>query len=66
MIDDKMTWMSKVSIENVIRIKIISNMIKNNHANDVDKMMWHYINNVVIKLLYNDSKILSIIWYEYI
>ncbi len=31
-------------------------MTKNNYANDVDKMMCHYIDNVVIQLFYNDSK----------
>jgi len=31
-------------------------MTKYNYANDVYKMMWHYINNAVIQLFYNDSK----------
>ncbi len=30
--------------------------LKNNFENDVDKMMCHNINNVTIKLFYNDSK----------
>ncbi len=31
-------------------------MTKNDHANDMDKMMCHYIDNMVIKLDYNYSK----------
>jgi hypothetical protein len=29
-------------------------MIKNNYENDVDKMICHYKDNVVIQLFYND------------
>jgi hypothetical protein len=50
MIDDKVTWMSKISFENVIRIKSFQIWLKNNYANDMDKMMCHYIDNVVIQL----------------
>jgi hypothetical protein len=50
MIDDKVIWMFKISIENVIRIKSFQIYLKNDYANDVDKMMCHYIDNVVIKL----------------
>jgi len=31
-------------------------MTKYNYANDVNKMMCHYINNAVIQLFLNDSK----------
>jgi len=55
MIDDKVMWISKISFENMIKI-----WLKNNYANGMDKLMCHYINNVLIKLFYNDSKM--IIW----
>jgi hypothetical protein len=35
MIDDKMMWMSKMSFENVIRIKSFQIRLKNNYENDV-------------------------------
>jgi hypothetical protein len=60
MIDDEMMCISKISFENMIRIKLFQIWLKNNYANDMDKMMCHYINNVGIKLFYNDSKM--IIW----
>jgi len=61
LIDDKMMWMFKISFENVIKIKIISNITKNNYANDVDKMICHYIDNVVIQLFTMFFKWLSVI-----
>jgi hypothetical protein len=56
MIDVKVTWMYKMSFENVIRIKSFTIWLKNNYANDVDKMICHYIENVIIQLFYHDSK----------
>jgi hypothetical protein len=56
MINDKMTWMSKISFENVT-IKSFKIWLKKNYANDVDEMMCHYIDNVIKQLFYNDSKI---------
>jgi hypothetical protein len=50
MTNDKMIWMFKISIENVIRIKSCQIKLNNKYANDVDKIMCHYIDNVVIKL----------------
>jgi len=38
--------------------KIISNITKNDYANDMDKTMCHYIYTMIIKLLYNDSKMI--------
>ncbi len=58
MIDEKMTWMSKISFENVAMIKSFQTWLKNNDGNDVDKMMCHYKNNVVIQLFYNASKMI--------
>jgi hypothetical protein len=58
MIDEKMTWMSKISFENVAMIKSFQTWLKNNDGNDVDKMMCHYKNNVVTQLFYNDSKMI--------
>ena len=58
MIDDKMTWMSKISFENVTKIKSFQIWLKNNYANDMDKMMCHYIDNGIIQLFYNDSKMI--------
>jgi hypothetical protein len=60
MIDDEVMCISKISFENMIRIKSFQIWLKNNYANDMDKMMCHYINNVVIQLFNNDSKM--IIW----
>jgi hypothetical protein len=60
MIDDKVTWIFKLSFENLIRIKSFQICLKNNHANDVDKTMCHYVDNVVIQLFYNEKQ-LSII-----
>jgi hypothetical protein len=61
LIDDKMMWMFKISFENVIKIQIISNITKNNYANDMDKMICHYINNVVTQLFTMFLKWLSVI-----
>jgi len=57
MIDDKVTWMSKILFENLIRIKSFQIGLKSDYANDMDKMMHHYITNMLIKLFYNDSKL---------
>jgi hypothetical protein len=54
MINDKVTWLSKISFENVIKINSFQIWLKNNYANDVNKMMCHYIDNVVIQLFEND------------
>jgi len=55
MIDDKVTWMFKKSFKNMIKIRPFQIWLKNNYANDVEKMMMcHYIDNVVIQLFYND------------
>jgi len=64
MIDDKMMWMSKMSFEIVTNIKLFKTWLKNNNANGMDKMICHYIDNVIIKLFYNDSKmtINNLIW----
>jgi hypothetical protein len=66
MIDDKMTWMSKISCENVTKIMSFQIWLENNYKNDVYKMMCHYKNNVVIQLFYNDSKMTSsnLIWVQ--
>jgi len=63
-IDDKVMWMSKISFQNVTKIKLFQIWLKNDYANDVDKMMCHYMNNVIIKLFSNDSKmtISNLIW----
>jgi hypothetical protein len=55
MINDKMTWMSKISFENVT-IKSFKIWLKNNYANDVDEMMCHYIDNLIKQLFYNKPK----------
>jgi hypothetical protein len=64
MINGKVMWMSKISFENVTKIKSFKIWLKHKYANDVDKMMCHYINNVVIQLFYNYSKmtISNLIW----
>ncbi len=54
MIDDKVMWMSKILCENVIRIKSFQILLKNHYTNDVEKLMCHYIDNVVIQPFYND------------
>ncbi len=56
MIDNKMTWMSNISFENVITIKSFQIWL-----NDVSLQ-----NNVVIQLFYNDSKItiIKLIWIQ--
>jgi hypothetical protein len=41
MIDSKMMWMSKISFENVIMLKLFQIQLKNNDKNDVDKMTCH-------------------------
>jgi len=58
--------MSKISFENVTKIKSFKIWLKNNYENEVDKMMCHYKNNVVIQLFYNDSKmtISNLIWVQ--
>jgi hypothetical protein len=63
-IDDKVTWMFKISFENVNRIKPFQIWLKIDHSNDVDKMIYLYIDSVVIKLFYNDSKmtISNLMW----
>jgi hypothetical protein len=55
-ISDKMRWMFKISYENVTRIKTFQIQLKNDYANDVDKMICHCIHNVIIKWFYNDFK----------
>jgi hypothetical protein len=66
MIDNKMMWMFKISFENMTTIKSFQLWLKNDYENDVYKMMCHYIDDVVIKLLYNDSKmtINHLIWVQ--
>jgi hypothetical protein len=66
MIDDKMTCMFKISFENMIEIKSFQIWLKNNYENDMDKMMCHYKNNMIIQLFYNDSKmtINNAIWVQ--
>jgi hypothetical protein len=54
MIDENMMWMSKISFENMIMIKSFQRWLNNNYADDMNKMMCHYIDNVIIKLIYND------------
>jgi hypothetical protein len=49
MIDDKMMCMSKISFENVTRIKTFQIWLEINYENDRDKIMCHYKNNVVIQ-----------------
>ncbi len=61
MIDDKVTWMSKISFENMIKIKSFKIWLKNNYAFDVDKMMCHYIDNVITQLFTMIQKWLLII-----
>jgi hypothetical protein len=58
MINDKVMQMSKISFENVITIKSFKILLKNTYANDVNKVMCHHINNVVIQLFYNDSNMI--------
>jgi len=65
MINDKMTWISKISFENATRIKSFEIWLNNNYEIIyVDKMMCHYIDNVIIQLFYNDSKMIinNLIW----
>jgi hypothetical protein len=64
MIDDKMTRMSKILFLNLIRIKSFQIWLKSDYASDMNKMMHHYINNMLIKLLYNNSEmtINHLIW----
>jgi hypothetical protein len=54
MIDEKMIWMFKISFENMIKIKSFQIWLNNDYAHDMKKMMCHYIDNVIIKLFYND------------
>jgi hypothetical protein len=46
--------MFKISFENVTKIKSFQIWLKTNYENDVEKMMCHYKNNVVIQLFSND------------
>jgi hypothetical protein len=64
MINDKVKWMSKISFENVTSIKSFQIWLKYNYANDVNKIMCHYIDNVVIQLFYNYLKMIinNLIW----
>jgi hypothetical protein len=66
MIDDKLIWMFKISFENVWMTKLIQLWLNNNYANDMNKIMCHSIDNVVIRLFYNDSKMIinKLIWIE--
>jgi len=66
MIDDKVIWMFKISFENVWMRKLIQIWLNNNDADDVDKIMCHSIDNVVISLFYNDWKMIinNLIWVE--
>jgi hypothetical protein len=41
MIDDKLMWMSKISFENVTKIQSFQIWLKNNYANNMDKMICH-------------------------
>ncbi len=43
MSEDKVMQMSKISFENVLTIKLFKILLKNNYANDVNKMMCHHI-----------------------
>jgi hypothetical protein len=45
--------MFKISFENVT-----SNMIKERFATKVDKMVCHYIENMIINLFYTDKKLI--------
>jgi hypothetical protein len=52
MIDDKVTWMSKISFQNVTRIKSFQIWLNNDYANDVslhrpcgDKIMLQWLIN---------------------
>jgi hypothetical protein len=41
MLDNKMTWMFKISFQNMTKIKSFQIYLKNEYANDMDKMtMW--------------------------
>jgi len=61
MIHDEVMCISKISFENMIRTKSFKIWLQNNYANDMDKLMCHYINNVFIKLFYNDSKMIILV-----
>ncbi len=43
MLDDKMTWMSKISIENVTGIKSFQIWLKNNYENMMSSSYYHII-----------------------
>ncbi len=66
MIDNKMMRMCKVSFQNVTRIKSFQIWLKSNYENDMEKMMCHYKNNVVMQLFYNDSNMIisNLIWVQ--
>jgi len=46
--------MFKISFENMTKIKSFQIWLKNDYANDMEKMMWNFIDNVVIKLFYDE------------
>jgi hypothetical protein len=48
----------------MIKIKSFKIWPNNNYPNDMDKMMCHYIDNAIIQLFYNDSKMIinNLIW----
>ncbi len=50
-IDDQMMWIPKISYENVTKIKSFQIKQKNDYANNMEKMTYHYIHNVIIKIL---------------
>ncbi len=54
MVDDKVTWMSKISFENVIKIMSFQIWLKNDYANGVHKMMWHYGHKIILQWFKND------------
>jgi len=56
--------MFKISFENVIRIIFFKYDYANDYAHDLDKMVCHCINNVIINLFYNDSEMATsnLIW----
>jgi hypothetical protein len=61
-----MMRMCKVSFQNVTRIKSFQIWLKSNYENDMEKMMCHYKNNVVMQLFYNDSNMIisNLIWVQ--
>ncbi len=49
-----------------VKDKVIQIWLNNNYADDVNKIMCHSIDNVVLQLFYNDSKMIinNLIWIE--